>query len=107
MGDACGSSPTGHCLAAYEQTNGESGGVSNDGTGWHTYGVEWTPSGVMFLIDGHVVFAAPAGQVKSPAQQPALPMNMDLQSQNLQGAGTQAPRETLTVDWVEEFSWNG
>ena len=107
VGDACGSAPTGSCLAAYEQTNGRNGGVSNDGTEWHTYGVEWTPSGVTWLIDGHVVFTAPASQVKSPAQQPALPMYMDLQSQNLRGVGTPTPRETMTVDWVEEFSWDG
>ncbi|HUN34097.1 MAG TPA: family 16 glycosylhydrolase, partial [Trebonia sp.] len=88
VGNACGSSPTGPCLAAYEQTNGGSGGVSNDGTEWHTYGVEWTPSGVTWLIDGRVIFTAPASQVKSPARQPALPMYMDLQSQNLRGTGT-------------------
>jgi hypothetical protein len=98
---------TGQCLAGYEQTNAQSGGVANDGTQWHTYGVEWTPSGVTWLIDGRAVFTAPAGQVKSPGQQPAQPMNMDLQSQNLQGAGAPTPRETMTVDWVEEFSWNG
>jgi hypothetical protein len=107
VGSTCGSSPTAQCLRPYEQSNGQSGGVANDGTQWHTYGVEWTPSGVTWLIDGQVVFTAPASQVQSPAQQPALPMYMDLQSQNLQGAGTPAPRETMTVDWVEEFSWNG
>ena len=107
VGNACGASPSGQCLAAYEQSNAQSGGVSNNGTGWHTYGVEWTPSGATWLIDSRVIFTALASQVKSPAQQPALPMNMDLQSQNLQGAGTPTPRETMTVDWVEEFSWNG
>ncbi|HUN37162.1 MAG TPA: family 16 glycosylhydrolase [Trebonia sp.] len=106
VGNACGSSPTGACLQPYEQTNASSGGVSNTGSQWHTYGVEWTPSGVTWLIDGHVIFTAPASQVKSPAQQPALPMNMVLQSQNLQGSGAPSTRETLTVDWVEEFSWN-
>jgi hypothetical protein len=107
VGSTCGSSPTAQCLRPYEQSNGQSGGVLNDGTEWHTYGVEWTPSGVTWLIDGRVVFTAPASQVQSPAQQPALPMYMDLQSQNLQGAGTPTLRETMTVDWVEEFSWNG
>jgi len=107
VGSACGSSPSSQCMQSYEQTNAPSGGVANDGTAWHTYGVEWTPSGVSWLIDGHVIFTAPASQVQSPAQQPALPMNMVLQSQNLQGAGAPTPRETMTVDWVEEFSWNG
>ena len=67
------------------QTNGGSGGIANSGTEWHTYGVEWTPSGVSWLIDGRVIFTAPASEVKSPAQQPALAMDMALQSQNLQG----------------------
>ena len=107
VGSICGSSPTFQCLQPYEQSNGPAGGIANDGTQWHTYGVEWTPSGVSWLIDGRVVFTAPASQVKSPAQQPALPMYMAVQSQNMQGAGTPAQRETMTVDWVAEFSWNG
>lgn len=103
----CGSSPTFDCLLPYEQTNGTSGGVANDGTQWHTYGVEWMPSGVTWFIDGNAIFTAPASQVKSPAQQPALPMYMAVQSENMQGAGTPTELETMTVDWVAEFSWNG
>jgi hypothetical protein len=106
VGNICGSSPTQQCLRPYEQTNAPNG-VPNKGTKWHTYGVEWTPSGVTWLIDGHVIFTAPASQVKSSARQPAIPMNMGLQSQNLNGAGTPTRRETMTVDWAEEFSWNG
>jgi hypothetical protein len=35
-------------------------------------------------------------------------MNMALQSQNLQGSpGTSSTEETMTVDWVEQFSWKG
>jgi beta-glucanase (GH16 family) len=68
--------------------------------------VEWTPSGVTWFIDGNVVFSAPASQVKSPARQPAAPMDMDLQVQN-HGGGTPTQVETMTVDWVEEYSYNG
>ncbi len=107
VGSVCGSSPTSQCLQPYEQSNGPSGGLANDGTQWHTYGVEWTPAGVSWLIDGRVIYTAPASGVKSPSQQPALPMYMAVQSQNMQGAGTPTQRETMTVDWVEEFSWNG
>lgn len=106
VSSTCGSSPTPQCLAPYEQSNGSSGGVANDDTQWHTYGVEWTPSGVTWFIDGNVVFSAPANQVKSPAAQPAEPMDMDLQVQN-QGGGTSTQVETMTVDWVEEYSYNG
>jgi hypothetical protein len=108
VGNACGSSSSDQCLSQYQQGNGEGDGVANDGTEWHTYGVEWTPSGVSWLIDGRVIFTAPSSQVKSPAQQPALPMNIALQSQNMPGSpGTSTQRETMTVDWVEQFSWNG
>jgi hypothetical protein len=106
-GDACGSSPSEGCLYSYTQTNGGSNGVANNGTEWHTYGVEWTPSGVSWLIDGKVVFTAPASAVKSPAQQPALTMEMALQSENLQGSpGASTTEDTMNVDWVEQFSWN-
>jgi beta-glucanase (GH16 family) len=107
-GNACGSSPSVGCLDQYTQTNWGSNGVANNGTEWHTYGVEWTPSGVSWLIDGRVVFTAPASEVKSPAQQPALAMNMALQSENLQGSpGASTKEDTMNVDWVEQFSWNG
>ena len=43
---ACGSSPSSSCRYQYTQTNGGcNGGVANTDTEWHTYGVEWTPSG--------------------------------------------------------------
>ena len=108
VGNACGSSPSSSCLYQYTQTNGGNGGVANTDTAWHTYGVEWTPSGVSWLIDGKVIFSAPASAVKSPAQQPALTMDMALQSENLQGSpGASTTEDTMNVDWVEQFSWNG
>jgi beta-glucanase (GH16 family) len=86
----------------------DGGGIANTDTEWHTYGVEWTPSGVSWLIDGKVIFTAPASAVKSPAQQPALTMDMDLQSENLPGSpGASTTEVTMNVDWVEQFSWNG
>lgn len=101
----CGSSQP--CVEQYEQDNWGSGGVANTDTEWHTYGVEWTPSGASWLIDGRVIFTAPASQVKSPALQPAMPMDMTIQSQNAQTVGTPTPRETMALDWVEQFSWDG
>jgi hypothetical protein len=108
VGNACGPSVSYGCLYSYTQTNGGSNGVANNGTEWHTYGVEWTPSGVSWLIDGKVVFTAPASAVKSPAQQPALTMEMALQAENLQGSpGASTTEDTMNVDWVEQFAWNG
>jgi hypothetical protein len=108
VGNACGASPSSSCLYQYTQTNGGNGGVANTDTQWHTYGVEWTPSGVSWLIDGKVIFTAPASAVKSPAQQPALTMDMALQSENLAGSpGASSSEDTMNVDWVEQFSYNG
>jgi hypothetical protein len=107
VGGACGSPPSADCLAQYGQSNGQEGGTANDDTAWHTYGVEWTPSGVEWFIDGRVVFSAPASAVKSPAAQPDTPMYMDLQCQNVTGGGSSAELQSMAVDWVEEFSWNG
>jgi hypothetical protein len=107
VGNLCGSSPTPQCLAPYAKSNGQSGGVANDDTQWHTYGVEWNPSGVTWFIDGRVVYSAPADQTPSGAQQPDTPMYMDLQAENTDGASAPAGMTTMDVDWVEEFSWNG
>jgi hypothetical protein len=107
VGNACGSSPSSSCLYQYTQTNGGGGGVANTDTAWHTYGVEWTPSGVSWLIDGKVILTAPASAVRSPAAQPALPMSMALQSESLQGSGTRSTYDSMNVDWVEQFAWNG
>jgi hypothetical protein len=107
VGGACGSSPSPQCLSSYVQSNGNSGGTANDDTQWHTYGVEWTPSGVTWFIDGRVVFTAPASQAPSGSQQPDTQMYMDLQSENTTGAAAPAGMTSMNVDWAEEFSWNG
>jgi beta-glucanase (GH16 family) len=76
--------------------------VNSNATQWHTYGVQWTPNSITFTIDGHS-----AGAVISNSGLPAwpdIPMNLALQSQNLGAAEPNHPIETLTVDWVAEYS---
>jgi hypothetical protein len=76
--------------------------VANNATQWHTYGVEWTPTTITFTIDGHA-----AGSVISRTGLPAwpdIPMNLDLQSQNLGSAQPSHTIETMTVDWVAEYA---
>ncbi len=78
--------------------------VDSDGTQWHTYGVEWTPSSITFTIDGQ-----PAGAVVLSTGLPAwpdIPMNLALQSQNLGPAQPSQPIETMTVAWVAEYAMN-
>jgi beta-glucanase (GH16 family) len=76
--------------------------VNCNATQWHTYGVQWTPTSITFTIDGH-----PAGAVVSSTGLPAwpdIPMNLALQSQSLGAARPSHSIETLTVDWVAEYS---
>jgi len=84
--------------------------ISNTGSSWHTYGVEWTPNGVTFLDDGKVVAQTTAtlGKAANGAyvKAPNVPMVEDLQSQDLDGTPVPANTETMTVDWVAEFSYN-
>lgn len=72
--------------------------IANDGTQWHTYGVARTPSGVTYSVDGRTVATFSAS--------PDVPMQLKLQSQNLSGgSGAPTERETMTVDWVAEYSY--
>ena len=57
--------------------------MSNTGTQWHTYGIRWTPDSITYTIDGRQWAVVQASQVSSPGSWPDIPMNLDLQSQNL------------------------
>jgi hypothetical protein len=75
----------------------EAPGIQNNGTQWHTYGVAWTPTSVTYTVDGRTVAQFDAA--------PQVPMVLDLQSQNLAGAGAPAERETMAVAWVAEYAY--
>jgi beta-glucanase (GH16 family) len=78
--------------------------VDSDGTEWHTYGVEWTPTSITFTIDGQ-----PAGAVVQNSGLPAwpdIPMNLALQSENLGPAQPSQSIDTMTVAWVAEYAMN-
>ncbi|MBO0832583.1 MAG: family 16 glycosylhydrolase, partial [Actinobacteria bacterium] len=76
--------------------------LNSNATQWHVYGVQWTPTTITFTVDGH-----PAGSVVPRTGLPAwpdIPMDLDLQSQNLGPAQPGHPIETMTVDWVAEYT---
>jgi beta-glucanase (GH16 family) len=78
--------------------------VDSDGTQWHTYGVQWTPTSITFTIDGQ-----PAGAAVLSSGLPAwpnIPMNLALQSQNVGPAQPGQSIETMTVAWVAEYAMN-
>jgi beta-glucanase (GH16 family) len=78
--------------------------ASVDMTKWHTYGVEWTPTRVSYLIDGRV-FGSVTG-----AAVPHVPMNLAIQTQSnapAQAIGTAMPREvTEYIDWVSVYRYH-
>jgi hypothetical protein len=80
---------------------------SSNGTEWHTYGVEWTPTAITYTIDGRAWASVQRSSLGSPAQWPTIPMNLTLQSQNQASAQPNSPIETMTVDWVAEYAMNG
>jgi Glycosyl hydrolases family 16 len=79
----------------------------SNGTAWHTYGVQWTPNEITYTIDGRVWASVSRSSLSSPAQWPAIPMNLTLQSQNQDSAQPDGTIETMTVAWVAEYAMNG
>jgi len=79
----------------------------NDGTAWHTYGVQWTPSSITYTIDGRVWASVSSSSLSSPAQWPTIPMNLTLQSQNQASAQPGGTIDTMSVAWVAEYAMNG
>jgi beta-glucanase (GH16 family) len=75
--------------------------ISIDLTKWHTWGVIWTPTQVIFTIDGHTW-----GDVTDPSAIPHIPMTLDLQEQTYCGTGWACPTQpvSMKVDWVAEFA---
>ena len=78
-----------------------------NGTAWHTYGVQWTPSAITYTIDGRVWASVSRRSLSSPAQWPTIPMILTLQSQNQASAQPSRTIETMTVAWVAEYAMNG
>jgi beta-glucanase (GH16 family) len=76
----------------------------SDGTAWHTYGVQWTPSSITYTIDGQVWASVSSNSLSSPAQWPTIPMNLTLQSQNQASAQPGGTIDTMSVAWVAEYS---
>jgi hypothetical protein len=76
----------------------------SNGTAWHTYGVEWTPTAMTYTIDGQVWASVSRSSLSSPDQWPTIPMNLTLQSQNQDSAQPSGTIETMTVAWVAEYA---
>jgi hypothetical protein len=93
--------PDGNCCVVSSPTQ------DSNGTAWHTYGVQWTPSALTYTIDGRVWASVSPSSLSSPAQWPTIPMNLTLQSQNQDSAQPSGTIETMTVAWVAEYAMTG
>jgi hypothetical protein len=79
----------------------------SDGTAWHTYGVQWTPTTITYTIDGRVWARVSPSSLRSGTQWPDIPMNLTLQSQNQDTPQPDGTIETMTVAWVAEYAMKG
>ncbi len=77
----------------------------NDLTQWHTWGVIWTPTSLIYTLDGQEW-----ASVTVPSEIPQQPMTLDIQQQTWCGASpawacpTASQTASLQVDWVAEYT---
>lgn len=79
-----------------------SGSVKLNIQQWHTWGVIWSPTSIIFTVDGHAW-----GEVTNQSEIPHIPMQLDLQSQAWCGVpGFTCPTQDslLQVDWVAVYT---
>jgi outer membrane protein OmpA-like peptidoglycan-associated protein len=72
-----------------------------DMTQWHTWGVIWTPTSLLYTVDGRVW-----GQFNIAADIPHQPMTLHLQQQTWCTFNYACPTtpESAQIDWITEYS---
>ena len=104
-----GGNRNGFSASLHAGTNGNDNPVihssppSNSGTAWHTYGVQWTPTELVYTIDGKTWGTVSKSSLDG-GEWPDIPMILTLQSQNQGSAQPSGTIETMTVAWVAEYS---
>ena len=70
-------------------------------TQWHTWGVIWTPTSVIYTLDGRVW-----GTFSVPSEVPHVPMTLHLQQQTWCSSNYACPTgpQSSQIDWVAEYS---
>jgi hypothetical protein len=70
-------------------------------TTWHTWGVIWTPTSVIYTVDGQTW-----STVTVTSEIPRKPMTLDLEQRTKCSVGTQCPTHpvSMQVDWVAEYT---
>jgi hypothetical protein len=74
--------------------------VKVDMTQWHTWGVIWSPSSIIYTLDGREW-----GAIHLASEIPAQPMTLDLTQQTWCASFWACPTapQSLQVDWVAEY----
>jgi beta-glucanase (GH16 family) len=72
-----------------------------DLTQWHTWGVIWTPTEVIYTVDGKVW-----GSVTKSNEISSVPMTLDLTQQTWCASGWACPSssQSMQIDWVAEYA---
>jgi len=75
--------------------------LSVDMTKWHTWGVIWTPTAIIYVIDGKAWAV-----VTETVEIAKVPMRLDLEQRTQCQSGFQCPRApvSMLVDWVAEYA---
>jgi hypothetical protein len=75
--------------------------VHVDMTQWHTWGVIWTPSYILYTVDGRIW-----GEVKGASYIPKIAMTLDMESRQECEENRQCPTapELMEIDWVAEYA---
>ena len=77
------------------------GNININMTRWHTWGVVWTRSLIVYTVDGRVW-----GRIGTTAHIPRIPMTLDLEQRTSCQPVKYCPHApaTMQVDWVAEFN---
>ena len=70
--------------------------VQVDATQWHSYAVEWTPSRIVYFVDGE-----PRWEIADPSRIPPRPMHLCIQLDYFGGDAGQGAQQM--VDWVRQY----
>jgi beta-glucanase (GH16 family) len=67
---------------------------------WHTWGVIWTPTYVLYVVDGH-----PWHEFTNASGVPHVPMVLDFEQRTTCPSVLRCPNSSseLLIDWVAEF----
>jgi hypothetical protein len=67
---------------------------------WHTWGVIWTPTYVLYVVDGH-----PWHEFSVAGEVPTIPMTLDFEQRALCPSAAECPTapSALLIDWVAEY----